>query len=177
MVCFLRKVEFEGYLAAGTVMKSYIAILTLLLRLRQVSLVCGFICLFFPLFSRLTSLRNCLFFVLVVPGFSLLYRCFVCFFSVVFFTWFVYYPSFHFFFFFFFLFLVLLFFFFFFCRFCLQFSFSGCTQLSQAACSIQLNFLSALTTVHYFLFFIVFFATISLLTPFRTAAPFWGQTT
>ncbi|CAM9686210.1 unnamed protein product [Ascophyllum nodosum] len=29
------KVEFEGYVAAGTVMKSYIAILTLLLRLRQ----------------------------------------------------------------------------------------------------------------------------------------------
>ncbi|CAM9826592.1 unnamed protein product, partial [Ectocarpus sp. 6 AP-2014] len=29
------KIEFEGYVAAGTVMKSYIAILTLLLRLRQ----------------------------------------------------------------------------------------------------------------------------------------------
>lgn len=32
------QIEFEGYVAAGTVMKSYIAILTLLLRLRQASL-------------------------------------------------------------------------------------------------------------------------------------------
>lgn len=31
------QIEFDGYVAAGTVMKSYIAILTLLLRLRQAS--------------------------------------------------------------------------------------------------------------------------------------------
>ncbi|CAM9896259.1 unnamed protein product, partial [Laminaria digitata] len=38
------KVEFEGYVAAGTVMKSYIAILTLLLRLRQARLYTTIAC-------------------------------------------------------------------------------------------------------------------------------------
>lgn len=58
--CFgLLKVEFEGYVAAGTVMKSYIAILTLLLRLRQASR-CNIVH-FPPLFFRFVSFVSRLF--------------------------------------------------------------------------------------------------------------------
>lgn len=57
------QIEFEGYVAAGTVMKSYIAILTLLLRLRQASLGCFIFGLSRPLTfvfgARSSTFRAC----------------------------------------------------------------------------------------------------------------------